>query len=261
MTLLVADNCPARTHRIGVNRPTSNRSASTRITTSDRPAPERRAVPLAPLDEYFDALIAAYGPQHWWPAKTPFEVIVGAILVQNTSWTNVEPAIAKLGAARLLTPAAIAKVPISELERLIRSSGYFRQKALKLKAFCEFLRTAYGGSLKRMFATSTTLLRERLLGIFGIGPETADSILLYAGRHRVFVVDAYARRMLARHGWLSENAKYEDVRRMVEGQFSGSVERFNEFHALIVHTGKRYCRPQAGLCGECPLGRHLPRGR
>lgn len=261
MTLPAADNSSVRARIVELNRLARKRRASARITTPDRPKPERHPVPLAPMDKYFDSLFAAYGPQHWWPGKTPFEVIVGAILVQNTSWTNVERAIAKLQAARLLTPTAIGTVPITELESLIRCSGYFRQKALKLKAFCEFLRTEYGGSLKRMFATRTTVLSEKLLGIFGIGPETADSILLYAGQHSVFVADAYAKRMLARHGWLKENAKYEDARRLVESQFSGSVERFNEFHALIVHTGKRYCRPQAGLCGECPLGPYLRKGR
>lgn len=214
-----------------------------------------------PLDEYFQALLAAHGPQHWWPAKTPFEVIVGAILVQNTAWSNVESAIAKLRASRLLTPAAIGKSPVAELESLIRCSGYFRQKALKLKAFCAFLRTEYGGSLKRMFSTPTEALRGKLLGIFGIGPETADSILLYGGQHRVFVVDAYLKRMLVRHGWIDERAKYEDVRQMIEGRFAGDVERFNEFHALIVQNGKLYCRPRQALCVDCPLGGLLEEGR
>lgn len=220
-----------------------------------------RPWPQPPLQEYFHALLGAYGPQHWWPGKTRFEVIVGAILVQNTAWTNVERAMANLRGSRRLTPAAIAKTPVTELQGLIRSSGYFRQKALKLKAFCEFLRTEYNGSLKRMFQTPTDLLRPKLLRIFGIGPETADSILLYAGQHRVFVVDAYLKRMLVRHGWIDESAKYEDVRRMVEGQFPQDVERFNEFHALIVHTGKQYCRPQQARCAECPLGHHRGEGR
>jgi endonuclease III related protein len=210
-----------------------------------------------PLDAYFNSLFTAFGPQHWWPGKTPFEVIVGAILTQNTSWTNVERAIANLRRAKLLTPAAIEKVPPQKIEMLIRSSGYFRQKARKLKAFCAFLRYEYGGSLKRMFAQPTHALREKLLGVFGIGPETADSILLYAGGHPVFVVDAYTKRMLSRHGWTNEEAKYDDVRWIFERQFPGDVKRFNEFHALIVATGKRFCRTRAPLCGECPLGRYL----
>ena len=157
-----------------------------------------------PLDEYYNALFTAFGPQHWWPGKTPFEVIVGAILTQNTSWTNVERAITNLRRARLLTPAAIERSSPQMIEALIRPSGYFRQKARKLKAFCSFLRYEYSGSLKKMFAQPTAALRQQLLGVFGIGPETADSILLYAGGHPVFVVDAYAKRMLARHGWITK---------------------------------------------------------
>jgi endonuclease III related protein len=237
--------------------------AETRLTAPSGQSPkvEPHDSGEPPLAEYFDSMLAALGPQHWWPGKTPFEVIVGAILVQNTSWANVEGAIAKLRAARLLTPTAMSKVQVNKLEGLIRSSGYFRQKARKLKAFCDFLQMEYGGSLKRMFSTPTNALREQLLGIFGIGPETADSILLYAGNHGVFVADAYAKRLLARHGWVAENAGYEDVRQMVEAQFPGETARFNEFHALIVQTGKQYCRRQQGLCGECPLGSYLQEDR
>jgi endonuclease III related protein len=198
-----------------------------------------------PLDEYYNSLFTAFGPQHWWPGKTQFEVIVGAILTQNTSWTNVERAISRLRAAGLLSPAAVREVPLRRLERLIRSSGYFRQKARKLKAFSEFLRTEYGGSLKRMFETPTIVLREKLLGVFGIGPETADS---------------YTKRMLVRHGWAGENAKYDDIRWMFEREFPGDVKRFNEFHALIVNTGKTFCRTHDPLCQQCPLGRYLEEG-
>jgi endonuclease III related protein len=214
-----------------------------------------------PLDEYYNALFTHFGPQHWWPGKTPFEIIVGAILTQNTSWTNVEKAITNLREAKLLSPSAIAKVPLRKLQRLVRPSGYFRQKARKLKAFCEFLRAEYRGSLKRMFATPTIVLRQKLLGIFGIGPETADSILLYAGGHAVFVVDAYTKRILARHGWSDEKAKYEDVRWTFERQFPGDMHRFNELHALIVQTGKHFCRTSEPLCHACPLGRYREEGR
>lgn len=214
-----------------------------------------------PLDEYYNALFTHFGPQHWWPGKTPFEVIVGAILTQNTSWTNVERAMNNLRAGKLLSPPAMAKVPLRRLERLVRPSGYFRQKARKLKAFCEFLRAEYRGSLKRMFATPTIVLRQKLLGVFGIGPETADSILLYAGGHAVFVVDAYTKRMLARHGWSSETARYEDIRWLFERQFPGQAQRFNELHALIVQTGKHFCRTRQPLCHLCPLGRHREEGR
>jgi endonuclease-3 related protein len=214
-----------------------------------------------PLDEYFNSLFTAMGPQHWWPGRTQFEIIVGAILTQNTSWTNVERAIANLREAGLLTPKAIRRVRSARLERLIRSSGYFRQKARKLKSFCEFLQTEYRGSLRKMFEMPTIVLREKLLGVFGIGAETADSILLYAGGHGVFVVDAYARRLLMRHGWASAKSKYDEIRWMVERQFPGDAKRFNEFHALIVNTGKNYCRRQEPLCHECPLGRYLAEGR
>ena len=188
-------------------------------------------------------------------------MIVGAILTQNTSWTNVERAIENLRRAGLLSLRGIDGVPLEKLGRLVRPSGYFRQKARKLKAFCEFLRQDYGGSLRRMFRTPTIVLREKLLGVWGIGPETADSILLYAGGHPVFVVDAYTKRMLARHGWTNENARYEDVRWMVERKFPGETQRLNEFHALIVHAGKKFCSRQDPNCGECPLGRYLDQGR
>jgi endonuclease III related protein len=214
-----------------------------------------------PLDQYFNSLLTAYGPQHWWPGKTPFEVIAGAILTQNTSWRNVELAIENLRREKLLTPRAMEKASPARVERLIVSSGYFRQKVRKLKEFCRFLRVGYGGSLKRMFAAPTLELRQKLLGVWGIGPETADSILLYAGSHPVFVVDAYTKRIMQRHGWTAANAKYDEVRWMFERQSPGDAARFNEFHALIVHAGKNFCRPQEPRCGECPLGRYLEEGR
>lgn len=213
------------------------------------------------MDQYFNSLFTAFGPQHWWPGRTPFEVIVGAILTQNTAWKNVEIAIGNLRQAGVLSAAGISRVPLRKLEGLVRPSGYFRQKARKLKAFCEFLRGAYGGSLRRMFAAQTIVLREQLLGVWGIGPETADSILLYAGGHPVFVVDAYTKRMLGRHGWIGERVKYEDVRWIFERAFPGDAARFNEFHALIVHAGKNFCLKHDPHCGACPLGRYLEEGR
>lgn len=222
---------------------------------------ERSTEERPPLDEYFNSLFTALGPQHWWPGKTPFEVIVGAILTQNTSWTNVERAISNLREADLLSAEGIQKANLRRLERLVRPSGYFRQKARKLKAFCSFLETEYGGSLERMFATATNVLREKLLGVFGIGPETADSILLYAGGHGTFVVDAYTKRMLQRHGWAGENPKYSDVQWIFERQFPGNAKLFNEFHALIVQAGKRWCLKTNPKCGECPLGRYLEEKR
>ncbi len=214
-----------------------------------------------PLDEYYNSLFTTLGPQHWWPGDSPFEIILGALLVQNTAWKNVEIAISNLRDARSLSPSAIRRMNLRRLERLIRPSGYFRQKARKLKAFCAFLQSEYGGSLKKMFATPTITLREKLLGICGIGPETADSILLYAGKHEVFVVDAYTKRILERHGWIDHQAKYDDVRWIFERRFPGNVDLFNEFHALIVNVGKTWCRPHQPKCEECPLGRYLEEGR
>ncbi|MGB6820933.1 MAG: hypothetical protein WBE21_02545, partial [Candidatus Acidiferrales bacterium] len=198
-------------------------------------------VATTPLTSYYHTLYGSLGPQSWWPAKTPFEVIVGAILTQNTNWTNVERAIANLRREHLLSPRAMERVSPAHLASLIRSSGYFRQKAKKLKAFVRFLRVEYSGSLKRMFQTPTAELREKLLSIHGIGPETADSILLYAGAKAIFVVDAYTKRILSRHGWVSDKATYEEMRTLVESHLPRDVSRYNEFHALLVNVGKNWC--------------------
>jgi endonuclease-3 related protein len=165
---------------------------------------------------FYCALAQAWGPQHWWPARTRFEVIAGAYLTQNTAWTNVERALANLRRAQLLSVAGIRRVPLAELEQLVRPAGYFRQKAQRLKAFVAFLDARYGGSLNRMFAQPTAHLRKELLELNGVGPETADSILLYAGNHPVFVVDAYTRRVVERHQLLPANSAYEDIRQLFE---------------------------------------------
>lgn len=230
------------------------RQRGRRLNARATPIPE--TLPILP--QYFDALFQAHGEQHWWPGRAPFEVIVGAIFVQNTTWLNVQRAISNLHQARLLTPFAIEKVPHPKLARLIRSSGYFRQKARKLKAFVSFLRKEHRGSLAAMFRTPTARLREQLLGIHGIGPETADSILLYAGNHPVFVVDAYTRRILQRHGLATGKESYEDLRGLFEKSLPTDSQLFNEFHALIVHTGKNYCHTRAPLCSQCPLRSFLP---
>ena len=197
---------------------------------------------------------------HWWPARTPFEVIVGAILTQNTAWSNVESAIVNLRRERLLTPRAIERVSTRRLAKLVRSSGYFRQKARKLKAFVSFLRSEYRGSLARMFRTRTPELRGRLLAVFGIGPETADSILLYAGERPVFVVDAYTHRILGRHGLTGGEPEYEPVRSLFESSIPRDTRVYNEFHALLVNVGKNWCRTREPRCNECPLKVHLPPG-
>jgi len=210
------------------------------------------------LMRYFMAMSQALGPMQWWPAKTPFEVIVGAILTQNTSWTNVEQAIANLRSAQMLTPSTITSARLSKLALLVRPSGYFRQKAKKLKAFVRFLQREYGGSLKRMFDTPTEILRGKLLSVHGIGPETADSILLYAGNHPVFVVDAYTHRIFGRHGITDGKPQYESVRALFEAALPRDSQLFNEFHALVVNTGKNWCRKKEPRCAECPLGSLLP---
>ena len=211
----------------------------------------------------YRALARTYGPLHWWPARTRFEVIVGAFLTQNTSWKNVEHALRNLRRDGLLNIAGLRRTPLHKLEQLVRPSGYFRQKAARLKTFIAYLDTHYGGSLSRMFAQPIPRLRAELLALNGVGPETADAILLYAGKLPVFVVDAYTKRMFERHGITSAGAKYEQVRSQVETAFSsldaGSqlAHHYNEFHALIVQVGKDYCGKVAN-CQRCALRRLLP---
>src|SRR5215468_2961126 len=217
---------------------------------------QQRQIPA--LEQYFNAFFKAYGQQHWWPGRSRFEIIVGAILTQSTSWKNVDSAIRNLRAERLLTPGEIRRFPIAKLTRLIRPSGYFRQKAKKLKAFTSFLFEAYGGSLTRMFRMQTSTLRSQLLAVHGIGPETADSILLYGGNHPVFVIDTYARRILERHNLASPRQPFEELRSLFESSLPSNPQLFNEYHALIVETGKRFCRKSEALCSECPLKPFLP---
>jgi endonuclease-3 related protein len=194
------------------------------------------------IRKYFRTLELAWGRQHWWPAESRFEVIVGAYLTQNTAWTNVERAMNNLRAARVITIDDIRKTPLEELEQLVRPAGYFRQKARRLKTFISYLDTKYGGSVDRMFSRPTEELRQELLGLNGIGPETADSILLYAGDHAVFVVDAYTRRILDRHGILPFSASYEEVRELFE-------------HSL----GDIVC--ESGAADESPGAAHMPSTR
>jgi len=170
---------------------------------------------------YYHTLFSQWGRQHWWPARSRFEVIVGAYLTQNTAWTNVEKALSNLRRARRLTVSAIRRVPQSELEQLIRPTGYFRQKAQRLRTFVRFLDERYAGSLARMLKRPTAELRDELLALHGVGPETADSILLYAGNHPVFVVDAYTRRILERHRIISSAADYEEIRLLFESALGG----------------------------------------
>lgn len=201
-----------------------------------------------------------YGPTGWWPGDTPFEIAVGAILTQNTAWRNVEKAIAHLKVARLLSPRAILNAQDGALERALRPSGYFRVKARRLRNFCEHLQRRYGGSIQRMARRPTATLREELLDIHGIGPETADDILLYACGHPVFVVDAYTRRIFSRHGLVPARIGYEDLRALFERNLEANVPMFREYHGLIVYTGKDFCR-STPKCEGCPLAPELKRGQ
>ncbi|MGA8489717.1 MAG: hypothetical protein WB711_04795 [Terriglobales bacterium] len=241
---------------------------------------------------YYETLYDAWGPQHWWPARSRFEVIVGAYLTQNTSWKNVEIALRRMRAARMLNLTAIRAIPRKKLELAIRPAGYYRQKADRLKTFAAFLDQRYSGSLHRLFAQPTQQLRMELLSLDGIGPETADSILLYAGQHAVFVVDAYTRRIVERHRIASANTKYEDLRALFEealgktapdklrsenqqsgtgfrptphspstmsrAQRSSLAQIYNDMHGLIVAVGKHYCLKSEPRCEQCPLRKFLP---
>lgn len=212
------------------------------------------------LEQVFNLLSAHYGPTHWWPGDTAFEVAVGAVLTQNTAWTNVEKAIANLKAGDLLSARAILECPAQVLEDALRPSGYFRVKAKRLRSFCAYLMERHGGIMKRMARHSLGELRRELLAVNGIGPETADDILLYACGKAVFVVDAYTRRILSRHGIVDSGVTYEDLRRVFEENLSADLHLFKEFHGLIVWTGKDFCR-KTPRCEACPLRPLLKAGQ
>ena len=247
------------------------------------------------LLRYYRRLYRHFGPQHWWPGRTRFEVILGALLTQNTSWSNVERALANLRRRGLLSPEKLAAVKPQQLTRLLRPAGYFRQKSRYVRQFLRHLNASNGGSVARLLHGPTEKLRTGLLTLPGVGPETADSILLYAGKRPVFVIDAYTRRVLARHGFASENASYDDLqsffhrnlsktpshrsqdpvvdpeksyrrerahlsraqsRERVEGR---DARLFNEYHAQLVAVGKTYCHNRHPDCAACPLGPELER--
>ena len=208
-------------------------------------------------------MLAHFGHQGWWPGDTPFEVCVGAILTQNTSWTNVERAIAQLRAAEVLDPWTLYALDEARLATLIRPAGYFNVKARRLRSFLRVLCEQYKGDLQRLFAGSTGAVRERLLAISGIGPETADSMLLYAGEHHRFVIDAYARRIFQRHGWAEPEAAYEALQAQCEISLNEKpahqrLDYWQDFHAQLVMVGKHFCRRTNPDCAQCPLRPLLP---
>jgi len=208
---------------------------------------------MVKIQTIYQRLYKAFGPQNWWPGEDSLEIIAGAILTQNTAWTNVEKAIRNLKEQGLLSARGLRDVPLEDLAKAIRSAGYFNEKAKKLKAFIDFLFINYGGSVKRMFKKETHLLRQELLEIKGIGRETADSILLYAGNRAVFVVDAYTRRILSRLQLISEKADYQEIQQLFMQNLPLDAQLFNEFHALFVRLGKDICKKTKPDCGRCPL--------
>jgi len=206
------------------------------------------------LEEIYQKLYGCFGPQYWWPGETDFEVILGAILTQNTAWSNVEKAIKNLRKKGFLNPGSLKSVPLKKLANLIRPSGYYNQKAKKIKNFIEFLFTNYQGSLRRMFSGDFLILRSRLLEVNGIGPETADSILLYAGRKPIFVVDAYTRRILSRHSLVNPDASYAEIQNYFMDNLKNDTGLFNEYHALLVRLAKEACKAKPN-CSLCPLAK------
>ncbi len=201
----------------------------------------------------YQRLLARYGHQHWWPAETPFEMIVGAILTQAVTWKNVEQAIANLKAAGALRPEAIHALPEEELAAQIRPAGYFNAKARKLKAFVAVLMERYCGDLDALFAQDLASLRAELLAIHGIGPETADAILLYAAHKPIFMIDAYTVRLCTRLGLAREGVRYQELQRLFMEHLPPDVPLFQEYHALIVAHAKEICRKRQPRCWECPL--------
>lgn len=210
------------------------------------------------LLEAYERLFAAFGPQNWWPGESPFEIMVGAVLVQNTAWRNVERAIDNLREAAVMEPGAMVALPPEELAELIRPAGYYQVKTRRLRNLVQFVVERFGGSLDAMFEIEQSTLRAELLGVHGIGPETADAILLYAGGLPSFTVDTYTHRVLARHGWIDYEADYHQIKDHFESSLPADVKLYNEYHALLVRVGKEFCRRAAPKCEACPLAGLLP---
>jgi endonuclease-3 related protein len=208
----------------------------------------KRSQLLGIYQQLFDAL----GPQHWWPADSPFEVIIGAILTQNTSWNNVERAIQNLKEKEILDPLRLYNVREGRLARIIKPSGFFNIKTKRVKHFMQFFFEHFQGRVEKMFAEDMLSLRERLLKVNGLGPETVDSILLYAGSKPVFVVDAYTKRIFSRHKLIPEEAAYDDIQGLFMNNLDHDVKMFNEYHALLVYVGKHFCKSKP-RCDQCPM--------
>jgi len=212
---------------------------------------------MSTTHQVYQTLLGALGPQHWWPGESPWEVMIGAVLVQNTAWKNVERAIANLREADLVDPRRLLVPPAEELAELVRPAGYFRLKTKRLRSLMEFVVQRYDGSLEALRNADWRQLRAELLGVHGIGPETADSILLYALEHPVLVVDTYTHRVFARHGWIGYEADYHQLQEYLTSELPVDAAIYNELHALLVNVGHHYCRRQPE-CDDCPLRDLLP---
>lgn len=209
------------------------------------------------LRRFYATLLESFGPQGWWPARTRWEVICGAILTQNTTWRNATLALKNLRKEGLLNGRALRRISSPDLERLIRPAGFYRQKAKTLHNFANWIEQAHGGSLDSLFSLEAAQAREQLLALNGIGPETADAILLYSGRQPVFVADAYTRRILSRHHLVPSTADYDSAQLFLHQHLPPDEPLFNEFHALLVEAAKRHCLRNVARCNDCPLGKYL----
>ena len=201
----------------------------------------------------YKKLYRCFGPQNWWPGDTPFEIAVGAVLTQNTNWGNVEKAIHNLKKQGVLSSRGIHGLSVKELASLIKPAGYFNVKAKRLRSFLDFLMNEYHGRMENMAREDLTQLRPKLLGIHGIGPETADSILLYALEKPIFVIDAYTKRILSRHGIMASDRSYAEFQELFHASPKRDLHLYNEYHALFVRVGKTFCRRTNPLCEKCPL--------
>jgi endonuclease-3 related protein len=205
------------------------------------------------LQEIYDRLYQFYGPQNWWPAESRIEMLIGAVLTQNTNWQNVRKAIDALRIEGLLSFEALSSISVDALSLCIKSSGYYNLKAKRLKNLLQMIEDEYGGSLDDLLETEPHSARESLLSVKGIGPETADSILLYAGGHPLFVVDAYTHRIFSRHNLVPDDCDYQSLQDLFMDNLPHDSPLFNEYHALIIKTAKQFCKKNKPLCEKCPL--------
>lgn len=214
-------------------------------------------MPRNKIYSIYKTLYRRLGPQDWWPGDTDFEVMVGAILTQNTTWTNVEKAITNLKTGNILAPKKLDMAPLGKLKKMIKPSGFYNIKTARLKEFLRFLKNKCNYDIGRLKNSDIGTLRVELLNVKGIGPETADSIILYALDKPTFVVDAYTKRIFSRHKIFDKNSGYEEIKNIFEENLPKRIKIYNEFHALIVNVGKNYCRAKKMLCDECPLKEYL----